>query len=349
MISPKPDSIYQNLEKLKPGIVVATEEGECLALEKPTFTGWSTINIHTKERRDLELVKDMTGMRYVGRLHSQTKEGIYVVNDDDQIIFVEKGAYNKKIFFTAQANYHEESVFVVNIPKSRYDEPACVEAKQKELRDYKNLDVFDVVDIDEATNDIIATKWILIEKEKQDGTKVIKARLCLMGNMKESLHKICNEVPTVNNKSLKILLSIAVSQGWEIRTCDVERAFLQSDQNQHGVLVKPPVELNLPRDKALKLNKIAYGLVDASRAFYLKQVEELKSNDFQPLKMDPALFVHKTKGKTMCDAATAIHVNDLLVAGKKDIIKSAQQKIKEDLRSGVMEDLPARFLGLNYR
>ena len=107
---------------------------------------------------------------------------------------------------------------MVNIPKSRYDEPACVEAKQKELRDYKNLEVFDVVDIDEATNDIIATEWILIEKEKQDGTKVIKARLCLMGNMKESLHKICNEVPTVNNKSLKILLSIAVSQGWEIRT-----------------------------------------------------------------------------------------------------------------------------------
>ena len=86
-----------------------------------------------------------------------------------KIIFVEKGAYNKKIFFTAQANYHEESVFVVNIPKSKYDEPACVEAKQKELRVYKNLEVFDVVNIDEATNDIIATEWILIEKEKQDG------------------------------------------------------------------------------------------------------------------------------------------------------------------------------------
>ena len=164
---------------------MATEEGECLVLEKPTFMGWSTINIHTKERRDLELVKDMTGMRYVGRLHSQTKEGIYVVNDDDQIIFVEKGAYNKKIFFTAQANYHEESVFVVNIPKSRYDEPACVEAKQKELRDYKNLNVFDVVDIDEAASEVIATEWILGEGEEQDGAKVVRARLCLMGDMKE--------------------------------------------------------------------------------------------------------------------------------------------------------------------
>ena len=52
---------------------MATEEGEYLALEKPTFTGWSTINLHTKERKDLEPVKDMTEMRYVGRLHTQTE------------------------------------------------------------------------------------------------------------------------------------------------------------------------------------------------------------------------------------------------------------------------------------
>ena len=152
-----------------------------------------------------------------------------------------------------------------------------------------------------------------------------------MGNMKESLHRICKQIPTVNNKSLKILLSIAVSQGWEIRTCDVERAFLQSDETQHGILVEPPAELNLQKGKALKLNKIAFGLIDASRAFYLKQVEELKSNDFLPLKVDPAMFVHKPKGQTMCDAATAIHENDIFVAGKADIIKSAQQRKISDL------------------
>ena len=51
---------------------MVTEEGEYLTLEKPTTMGWSTINIHTKERKDLELVKDMAGMRYIGMLHSQT-------------------------------------------------------------------------------------------------------------------------------------------------------------------------------------------------------------------------------------------------------------------------------------
>ena len=137
VVSPKPDSIYQNYGKLKPGVVVVTEEGEYLTLEKPTIMGWSTVNIHTKERKDLELVKDMTGMRYIGMLDRQTKEGVNIVNDDNQLVFVEEGAYSKKIFFTAQVNYHEESVFVVNIPRSRHDEPPCVDAKQKELRYYK--------------------------------------------------------------------------------------------------------------------------------------------------------------------------------------------------------------------
>ena len=38
-------------------------------------------------------------------------------------MFVEFGDhYNKKIFFTALVNYHEEQVFVVNIPRSRHGE-----------------------------------------------------------------------------------------------------------------------------------------------------------------------------------------------------------------------------------
>ena len=162
---------------------MATEEGEYLVLEKPTFTGWNVVDLHTKERRNLELIKDMTEMRYVGRLHNQTEDGIHIIDDEDQIIFLEKGAYNKRIFFTTQANYHEDSVFVVNVPRSKHGEPACVKAKQEELRQYENLGAFEVIDISEAESEVI-----------------------------------------------KILLTLAVSQGWEIRTCDVEKAFLQSDE-----------------------------------------------------------------------------------------------------------------------
>ena len=157
--------------------------------------------------------------------------------------------------------------------------------------------MLDMVDKDNATDNIIATEWVPIKKEEHDRTKETKARLCLRGDMKKSLHKICGESPTVSKMSLKILLSIAVSQGWAIKTCDVERALLQLDQTQRGVFVKPPAELDLPKEGVPKLNKTAYPY---------------------PLKMDPALFVHKPKGQTMCD---------LLIVGKKNIVEDAQQEI----------------------
>ena len=76
----------------------------------------------------------MAGMRYIGMLGSQTEEGVNVINHDDQLVFVEEGAYSKKLFVTAQVSYHKESVFVEYIPRSRHNNQACVDAKQKELR-----------------------------------------------------------------------------------------------------------------------------------------------------------------------------------------------------------------------
>ena len=51
----------------------------------------------------------------------------------------------------------------------------------------------------------------------------------------------------------------------------------------------------------------------------------------------------------MCDAATAVHVDDSLIVGKKNIVEAAQQEIGEKLRFGSIEDLPFRFLGQNYK
>ena len=256
VVKPKPDSIYENAARLKKGVVVVDDRGNYLTLVQPTPTGWVTKNINTREEKNLELAKDMVDMRFIGQLESETEEGINVVNVNDERIFVEHGAYTKRVFFTACTNYHEEQVYVINIPRSRHGEPACVEAKQKELRDYDHYEVFDIVDYPNSDN-IISTEWVLVEKEKMDGTRVTKARLCLRGDQEKALHNIPRESPTVNKISVKLLITIAVSQGWQINSCDVERAFLQSDEIQREVFVRPPPEMNLPRGKALQLKKTA--------------------------------------------------------------------------------------------
>ena len=191
--------------------------------------GWCTINIDTRETKDQELVRDRVEMRHSGMLDSQTKKGINIVNGDNRWVFVKYGAYSKKIFCTAQDNYHKERVYVANIPRPRQEELACVATKQNEPRNYKNFRVYDEVNSDDAINNIIATEWVPIEKEKHDEAKETKARLCLRGDMEEPLHKFCRNLPTVNKMSLKSLVSIATGQKWVIETCDVERTFLQSD------------------------------------------------------------------------------------------------------------------------
>ena len=80
-ISAKPDSIYQNHGKLKPGTVVVSDDGDYIILEQPTILGWNTTNINTKETKDLELVRDMAEMRYLGKFDSSTEEGIFIIND----------------------------------------------------------------------------------------------------------------------------------------------------------------------------------------------------------------------------------------------------------------------------
>ena len=347
IVSTKPDSIYENVNALKPGTVLADQKGNYLTLIKPTSLGWTVENVNTKQREDLELVKDMVSMRFIGVLERADPEGIFVSHNGRKV-YLDYGDYTKKVFFTAQVNYHEEQVFVINIPRAQHGDPECVAAKKKELQDFENYDVFEVVDKPDRVN-MIATEWVLVRKDKPDGSTVVKARLCLRGDQEEALHKIPRESPTVNKISVKVLLTLAVSQGWDIRSCDVERAFLQSEPIGRDVFVKPPVELQLPRGKVLRLKKTAYGLVDASRAFFLKQAKEFKSAGFQPLQMDPALFIHKAAGAQMCNAGAAVHVDDALNVGEKCVLDKAQKELQTKLTYGSVEKLPFRFLGGNYR
>ena len=86
----------------------------------------------------------------------------------------------------------------------------------------------------------------------------------MRGDLEQNRHQIPVDSPTVNPMSVRLLLTLAVSQGWDVRTADVERAFLQTDEIERDVFVQPPAELKLPRNQVLKLKKTAYGMVDAS-------------------------------------------------------------------------------------
>jgi hypothetical protein len=73
--------------------------------------------------------------------------------------------------------------------------------------------------------------------------------------------------PVVKSATIRLILSIAVSQGWSLRQLDVQNMFL------HGVLeeevyMKQPLEYENKqvRQYVCKLDKVIYGLNQAPRA-----------------------------------------------------------------------------------
>ena len=184
-----------------------------------------------------------------------------------------------------------------------------------------------------------------MEKENNEGNKVVKARLCARGDLDAGKHIIPVNAPTANKITIKVLLTLAASQGYEVRTNHVRRAFLQTEDITRTVYIKPPVEAGLPPNKGWLLHRAVYGLEDASRAYFLRHSKELKKLGLQPQKFDPVTFVKFSKGKL--EVAYASHVDDCLVVGDKDMVDKTHTNMSQQLQYGDVQTLPTRFLGMN--
>ena len=77
------------------------------------------------------------------------------------------------------------------------------------------------------------------------------------------------------------------------------------------VYVRPPVEAGLP-------HRTFYGLLDTSRAYFLRQ--------------DPATFVKTNKGEF--EVAFASHVDDILLVGDTKTLNETHQSMSQQLQYG---------------
>ena len=170
--------------------------------------------------------------------------------------------------------------------------------------------------------------------------------MCLRGDQEILKHQIPRDSSTINKVTLKIFLTVAASLGWDMDSSDVRRAFLQTEPIQREVYCIPPAEANVQKGKIWRILRSCYGLIDASRAFYLRYMRELKSLDFTPLKMDPAGIYHKTNGKL--DAVYGLHVDDAVAAGERNVLDKTHNEMEKRFEYGERKSLPYRFLGLNY-
>ena len=111
--------------------------------------------------------------------------------------------------------------------------------------------------------------------------------------------------------TIRIVLTLAVRQGWPIRQLDVNNAFLQGTLKEEVFMIQPPgfVNKNFP-DHVCRLKKALYGLKQAPRAWYTELRVFLLSLGFVNSTADASLFIYQKPEVTLY---LLVYVDDIII------------------------------------
>ena len=118
----------------------------------------------------------------------------------------------------------------------------------------------------------------------------------MRGDREENVDNLRADSPTTHKDSLKLALTVAANEDFEIISADIKSAFLQGRSLDRKVYVVPPPEAQL-NGKLWLLKKAAYGLLDGSRLIYLELKEKLEKIGMKQLSGDSAVFTCHVDGK----------------------------------------------------
>ena len=217
--------------------------------------------------------------------------------------------------------------------------PEAEEAMKLEKK-FENFSAFDVVD--DNGQYAIKTRWVFTEDEENTKGCVLKSRLCMRGDREENVDNLRADSPTTHKDSLKLALTIAANEDFEIISADIKSAFLQGRSLDRKVYVVPPPEAQLD-GKLWLLKKAAYGLLDGSRLFYLELKEKLEKIGMKQLSGDSAVFTCHVDGKL--SGIVCIHVDDLLLMGNSWFKKTVIKKLFQQFRFSKVEYKKFKYLG----
>ena len=159
-----------------------------------------------------------------------------------------------------------------------------------------------------AGKNLITAKYVL--KRKSDGR--YKARLVARGYSQiEGIDYFDVFAPVVSKNTLRLLLSLAAVNDWDINQLDVETAFLYGDLEEE-IYMEAPTGSSYPKGTILRLFKSLYGLKQSPRQWNKKLDDFVRSREFVPCKLDPSVY---TFGAGLSSVILAIYVDDLLLFG----------------------------------
>lgn len=196
---------------------------------------------------------------------------------------------------------------------------------------------------------VIDCKWVYKIKRKADGTiDRYKARLVAKGfKQRYGIDYEDTFSPVVKAATIRLVLSLAVSQGWSLRQLDVQNAFLHGYLEEDVYMRQPPgyEEKKMPH-YLCKLDKALYGLKQAPRAWYSRLSKRLQELGFVSSKADTSLFFYNKNGLVMF---LLVYVDDIIVASSSgQAVTVLLKELEKDFALKDLGDLHY-FLGIEVK
>jgi hypothetical protein len=195
----------------------------------------------------------------------------------------------------------------------------------------------------------IGLKWVFKVKRDEHGA-IVKYKARLVARRFVQREGIDFEevfAPVARMESVRLLLALAASNGWEVHHLDVKSAFLNGDLAEE-VFVKQAPGFVVPgaEHKVLRLRKALYGLRQAPRAWNAKLDATLRALGFERCETEHAIYVRR-RGKFAL--IIGVYVDDLIVTGMRAAdIAGFKQEMADRFR---MSDLGALsyYLGIEVK
>jgi hypothetical protein len=204
---------------------------------------------------------------------------------------------------------------------------------------------------------IIRARWVLVWKKSNDPdikTKTPKARLVLVGWQDPELGRIATDSPTLRKESKSLILSICSSKKWRLWGADIKTAFLSGDASNRELYFKPPKEIQewmkLSSEDVYRLEKAAYGLAEAPRAWFLRLSREMSEAGLTRSNLDPCLFTltKKVGNQTKLLGICGVHVDDIIGGGEPQM-DQVLDRLRAKLPFGDYRTYTIRYTGIEIR
>ena len=232
----------------------------------------------------------------------------------------------------------EEEVNVTLIPIKEHGREECVAAKKRELAAFDEFGVYE--EVQDKGQEALSSRWVLTDKSTEKEKKV-KARLVARGF--EEKVKVQADSPTGSKETLHMLLTVAATWGWKIKSGDVKSAYLQGERLDREVYMVPPLERRRP-GFVWRLVKAVYGMNDSGRKWYFKVEEVLVRLGCKKAKLDHCFFFYRSQDKLQ--GIMLVWVDDIFYAGTEKFENEVMKQVAEEFLIGRTEEETFIYIGL---